>query len=66
MAKKDKKVPNELPIKYFYPEFHIDPLQKAVWEVEKIIINSGLPYNMKYRPDDGYFSVELYNGKKEN
>ena len=65
MNKKDKKVPNELPFNYIQPTFIFDPLKEAVKAIERIIFDCGLPYNMEYRPDDGYFSVELYN-EKEN
>lgn len=63
MARKDKKVPNESPMKYFYPAFNLDPFQNAALKIEDVICGSGLPFNMEYRPDDGYFSVELYNKK---
>ena len=53
-------------MKLFYPPFAVDPLQKAAWEIEKIIVDSGLPYYMEYRPDDNYFTVKLYNKNKEN
>lgn len=64
MNKKDKKVPNEAPVRFFMPEFRIDPLQKAVREIEGVIFDSGLPFNMDYRPEDNYFRLELEDNKK--
>lgn len=62
MAKpKDTKMLNETQPKLYVPEFYLNPLEKAVWDIENIVIRSGLPYNIEYRPDDGYFSLELYN-----
>lgn len=58
---KDKKVPNELPLKTFLPELYIDSLQKAVKEIEGIIFNSGLPYSMDYQPDKDFFMLKLEN-----
>lgn len=60
MAKKDKKVPNVSPMSYRYPSFYFDPFKEATREIERIIFESGLPCAMEYRPDDGYFSLELY------
>ena len=65
MVKKDLKVSNESPLKAFIPAFSIDPLQKAVMDIQGIIYNSGLPYNMEYRPDDGYFMLKLENKKQK-
>ena len=64
MNKKDKKVVNESPMNFYHPTFIFDPLKSAVKGIEQIIFDSGLPYNMEYRPDDGYFSVELFNTKE--
>jgi hypothetical protein len=63
MARKDKV--NFQDIKPVIPEYYIDPLKSAVFNIERVIINSGLTYNMEYRPDDGYFSLELYGANKE-
>lgn len=65
MSKKDKKVPNEVPINYFNPTFIFDPFKEAIKGIERIIFDSGLPYNIEYRPDDGYFSLELYKCEKD-
>lgn len=60
MAKKDTYEE----IKFFMPEFRIDPLERAVKEIERIIFESGLPYSMEYRPDDGYFTLKIEKTKE--
>lgn len=68
MSKKDRAISkNETgQMKFYHPTFIFDPLKEAVKGIERIIFDSGLPYNMEYRPDDGYFSLELYKSKEEN
>lgn len=68
MTRKNKN--NEPSIDYsqmktFYPNIQTDPLKKAAWDIERIIIESGLSYCMEYRPDDNFFTVRLYNKNKE-
>ena len=52
--------------KFLAPDFYTDPFQNAVRDIQPIIFTSGLPYSIEYRPDDGYFSLELYKDAKEN
>ena len=56
------KKPEE--IQFFMTNFHLDPLQRAVKDIEHIIFESGLPYSMEYRPDDGYLTLKIEKTKE--
>ena len=66
MAKKDTKVPNTSEFKFLTPEIiRIDPLHVVVRNIESIIFESGLPYDMEYDPKERYFTLTIRDEKED-